>query len=98
MRRDKSLMFVPHIGLELNSGDLVYHRPGLRGVMRKEDGGGPVDRLATCGLCWFFVLFLFLLLLFCLFLFLTRVQGLRRAMNWLVWGLRVYADVPIQPQ
>ena len=81
MRRDKSLMFVPHIGLELNSEDLVYHRPGLRGVMRKEDGGGSVDGLETCWPLLVFVLFLFLLLLFCLFFFLTRVQGLRRAMN-----------------
>lgn len=37
---------MPHIGLELNSGELVFHSPGLLGVTRKEDGGGA-NRLAS---------------------------------------------------
>lgn len=77
---------MPHIGLELNSGELVFHRPALLGVMRKEGGGG-VNRLASNMWPLLFSV-LFWLLLFCFFfffcLFLTRVQGLRGAMNLMV--------------
>lgn len=67
----------------------MCHRLSLLGVMRKEDGGGSIDWLAKCGLCWFFgFCFVFIAVVF-VCLFLTRVQGLRRAVNWMVLGLRV---------
>lgn len=58
-----------------------------------------VNRLASkmWPLLVFWVLFCFCCCCF-VCLFLTRVQGLRRAVNWMVLGLRVQDDVPRQPQ